>query len=87
LTGEYVEIARKVIEKDREMYKNTNEAYANNPLETSENALNILLNDTKWKEHWEIFLEQMVYSDDKPLFSDAHDQLKFMTQKILFKNQ
>ncbi len=85
LTGDYVAIARQVIEKDREMYKNTSEAYANNPLETSENALNILLNNPVWQEHWDLFLEQMVYSDDKPLFSEAYEQLKLMTQKILDK--
>ena len=39
--------------------------------------------DIRWKQHWEIFLEQMVYEKNKPSFIQAMQQLQAFSQKIL----
>ncbi len=82
LTGDYHHIVQAIVEKDREQFKNHNAAYANDPLRTSELALDTLFTDSKWRDHWEQFLTQMVYEENKPSFDKAYGHLREISQDI-----
>lgn len=82
LTGDYRTIVNGIIEKDREQFKKHNPDYSSNPVRTSELALDLLFNDPQWKNHWDIFLEQMVYEKNKPSFNKACEQLQILSQEI-----
>lgn len=83
LTGDYLNIVKTIMEKDKEMFKKQNKAYAENPLRLSELAMDLLFEDQQWQNHWNIFLEQMVYEKDKPSFAQAFDQFRLLSKEIL----
>ena len=56
--------------------------YIKNPIQESELALDLLYNDTQWKDHWYYFLEQMVYDENKPSFDKAYAQLQTLSHQI-----
>jgi predicted nucleotidyltransferase component of viral defense system len=82
LTGDYRHIAQAIIEKDRTQFKNHNAAYAEDPLRISELALDALFTDSKWRDHWEQFLTQMVYEENKPSFDKAYGHLQQISKDI-----
>jgi len=83
LTGQYRDIVASIIEKDRVLYKTSNQDYLNDPLRASEIALTILSKNPEWRDHWNFFLEQMVYEKSKPSFDEAFLQLSQFSQTIL----
>ena len=76
-------IVKGIIQKDSVQFKNHNAAYVNDPVGTSELALERLFQDMKWRDHWDQFLSQMVYDTQKPTFSQAYEQLQLLTVDIL----
>ncbi len=82
LTGDYRAIVSGIMEKDRIQFKKYNAAYVDDPLRTSELALDSLFKDRQWREHWDYFLEQMVYEEKKPSFDKAYGQLQQLSQEI-----
>ncbi|OGT48100.1 MAG: hypothetical protein A3E82_07030 [Gammaproteobacteria bacterium RIFCSPHIGHO2_12_FULL_38_11] len=82
LTGAYTLLVHKIIEKDKAQFKKLNDAYIENPIRESALALDLLYNDTQWKDHWHYFLEQMVYDENKPSFNKACMQLKLLSDEI-----
>lgn len=83
LVGKYIHIAHAVMQKDKEMFKKLNKEYSENPVRTSEIALELLCNNKQWRNHWDDFLEQMVYEETKPSFAQAYEQLRQMSKQIL----
>jgi len=85
LTGDYCAIVNEIMEKDRIQFKKHNAAYADDPVRTSELSLDLLYKDFQWREHWNHFLEQMVYEKNKPSFDKAYGQLQQLSQEIFKK--
>ena len=54
LTGQYVKLINKIIQKDRMMFKGKQSAYTQNPYRTSMQALDLLEQDPAWQQHWDI---------------------------------
>lgn len=82
LTGEYCSIVSGIIENDRNRYKKTNTAFALNPLGTIELALDQLFKDHRWHDHWDLFLENMVYGESKPNYVTAFNQIQLISTEI-----
>lgn len=82
LTNQYHLIVKNIILKDKNLFEKQNPAYASNPLDTSELALNLLFRDEHWQNHWNLFLQQMVYEKDKPTFEEACHHLQMMSKQI-----
>ena len=82
LSGKYTFLVNKVIEKDKSQFKNHNDDYIQNPIRESELALDLLYNDKQWKDHWDYFLEQMVYEENKPNFDKAYSQFQLLSREI-----
>jgi predicted nucleotidyltransferase component of viral defense system len=82
LQGHYCAIVDRIIQKDRIQFKKQHTAYVDNPVELSKQALNLLFEGKQWREHWDHFLMQMVYDDNKPSFEKAYGQLQLMSQAI-----
>lgn len=82
LSGEYTSLVDKVIEKDKSQFKHHNDDYIQNPIRESELALDLLYNDKQWKDHWDYFLEQMVYEENKPSFDKAYSQFQLLSREI-----
>lgn len=82
LSGAYISLIKKIIEKDKSQFKKLNDNYIKNPVRESELALDMLYNDIQWKGHWHYFLEQMVYDENKPSFDKAYAQLQKLSHEI-----
>lgn len=82
LTGEYSTIVKDIMEKDRVQFKKYNAAYASDPLDISEKAIDLLSKDKQWENHWDIFLSQMVYEENKPSFATAYSHLQSLSAEI-----
>lgn len=83
LTGEYLSIIKSIMKKDGEMFKKHSKVYSEDPIRLSKLALDLLLEDKQWENHWDTFLEQMVYEQDKPSFAQAYAKLHLLSQAIL----
>lgn len=83
LSGDYCLIVNGIIEKDRAQYVKHDPAYASDPIGTSELALELLSKDNQWRDHWDIFLEEMVYDKNKPSFITAYNELQLLSEKII----
>ncbi|HHX8400520.1 TPA: nucleotidyl transferase AbiEii/AbiGii toxin family protein [Legionella pneumophila] len=68
LKGNYYLVLEKVLEKEQEMFGGESSVSV---YEKSISALHYLRSDKKWEEHWQFFLEQMVYQLEKPSFEQA----------------
>ncbi len=82
LTGAYLEIAHNIIEKDRIQFQKANLSYAEDPINVSKAAIELLSANNIWRQHWDNFLTQMVYEKNKPSFDDAYQNLLMMSDKI-----
>ena len=82
LTGEYIGIVQGIMKKDAQRFKEHNSAYSDNPLFESKLALNNLMSDSQWRDHWNYFLAQMVYDNNKPSFEDAIHHVQQISQNI-----
>ena len=82
LTGDYYKIVHDIMKKDKNQFKKHNSTYAEDPIRTSERALDLLFEDPLWQDHWNIFLEQMVYEENKPTFLQAFEVLRQFGHKI-----
>lgn len=85
LSGEYREIIGTLIEKDRSLFKKRNLAYISDPLQFSNESLRLLNDDPQWKQHWQTFIEQMVYEPHPPTFAETLHQLNLISNQILPK--
>ena len=70
LSDKYYLVIEKVLQKEDAMFE-LQATEANNLLSNSKLALQDLRSNEKWEEHWNFFLEQMVYHPDKPTFEQA----------------
>ncbi|KTD22247.1 nucleotidyl transferase AbiEii/AbiGii toxin family protein [Legionella londiniensis] len=68
LSDDYYLVLERVLEKEQEMF-GTGDFDGMRTKVTS--ALHHLRADKKWEEHWQFFLEQMVYQSEKPSFKQA----------------
>lgn len=82
LTGNYSQLIRPIMEKDSQQFKNGNPAYISDPLKVSKLALDKLYDEKQWREHWNYFLEQMVYQKKELSFDAAYGQLLQLSQAI-----
>ena len=82
LTGEYAELVGDIMQQEKVNYKKYNDEYAKNPIQVSEQAIDLLETDPQWREHWTYFLEQMVYQKIKPSFDMAYQFLQQMSREI-----
>jgi len=85
LTGEYCNLVHAIVEKDRKQFKKYNKAYEMDPVQTSELALEALFKEPHWRDHWDYFLEQMVYEEDKPSFDKACGCLQDLSEVIFME--
>ena len=82
LTGEYKHLIADLLKKDAEQFQKYNSAYNDNPLKVSQEAVIFLGKKPIWREHWENFITQMVYGDNKPSFDNVYDNLSQMSDII-----
>jgi len=85
LTNDYCNLIYDIMQKDRTQFKKHNSAYVDDPIHTSKVALDLLFKDHQWRHHWNDFLEQMVYEENKPSFDTAYDHLQSISQNIFKK--
>jgi hypothetical protein len=83
LSGDYRYIIGRIIDKDRLQYLKHDPSYAEDPVQASELALESLLKDNQWREHWDIFIKEMVYDDNKPSFDVAYNELLLLSKEII----
>jgi len=70
LSDQYYSVIDKVLRKEQAIY-DLDASHADDLLSNLKLALQDLRGNQKWKEHWNFFLDQMVYHSDKPSFEEA----------------
>lgn len=68
LSNNYYVVRERVLEKEQTMFGS---GFFDNMHTKMAASLEHLRTDKKWKEHWQFFLEQMVYQSEKPSFEQA----------------
>ncbi|HAT9712911.1 TPA: nucleotidyl transferase AbiEii/AbiGii toxin family protein [Legionella pneumophila subsp. pneumophila] len=67
LSNDYYQVVERVLEKEQDQFgSSTDDLRAKIGA-----AFHHLRFDKKWEEHWDFFLEQMVYQSEKPRFEEA----------------
>lgn len=67
LSNDYYQVVERVLEKEQEQFgSSTEDLYSK-----IGTAFHHLRFNKKWEEHWDFFLEQMVYQSKKPQFEEA----------------
>lgn len=82
LTGEYQKIVSPIMQNDKVLFQKHNQEYVNDPLRTSELALDLLYQQSQWQTHWDVFLANMVYEQNKPTFINAYNELQLLSKNI-----
>jgi len=82
LTGEYQNLIAGLLKKDSEQFQKQNPMYNEDPIRDSQAALTYLAAEKQWTVHWEDFLTQMVYGNEKPRFEEAYRHLAKMSNVI-----
>lgn len=83
LTGEYKYLISDLLMKDADQFQKYNSDYQKDPIGVSKKALAILGSKKDWQEHWDGFMTNMVYGDDKPSFEQAYGSLQQISDNIL----
>ena len=79
LSDDYDHVVERVLEKEQDLFgSSTDDLRAK-----IGSAFHHLRFDKKWEEHWDFFLEQMVYYPEKPLFEEALSVVEQMHPKSL----
>lgn len=76
-------IVADIIETDRQQFKNHNEAYFLNPAAEIERALVELNESNFWKDHWDSFMDAMVFDSNTPTYNDAMLNLSSLRLNML----
>lgn len=80
----FFNLAKTIIQYDAKQYKNQHPEYFNNPSAEIRHSLVILKNKEIWEEHYQKFIDSMVY--DKTTITDyanAIQSLEFISTKII----
>ncbi len=71
-----------IIADDIDQYSNQNNEYTKNPMQEIKFALSTLNTHVQWKNNWNIFIDAMVYGDEKPSYENAITMLNNLSGKI-----
>jgi hypothetical protein len=82
-TDKFESLAVRIIQIDRQQYKNHNDMYYRDPASEIKRSIKELREQPIWRENWEQFIETMVFDKEKPTFEAAFKNLADKTNKIL----
>lgn len=82
LTDQYYSVLENVLKKEQAMFGSRNHNYTKD-----KTALHQLLTDKKWEEHWNFFLQQMVYQPEKPDFKQAINSITQLNTQHLARRE
>lgn len=72
-----------IIDSDRRQFKSHNEAYFQNPIQEIQRAIQELNNKPEWRNHWEQFVNVMVYSERIPTYAELVANVNTKTELAL----
>lgn len=84
LSEDFKKLVTDTIERDRVKFKRHHE-YIRNPIDEIEYALDILKNDVTWKQHYNHFVEAMVFGQKTVNFEQCYTTLQTISEYIFNK--
>ncbi|MCW5590200.1 MAG: nucleotidyl transferase AbiEii/AbiGii toxin family protein [Legionellales bacterium] len=81
MAEDFFTLAIETINRDRLKFKRHHE-YRNNPLDEIHHSINVISNDPVWLEHYNNFLESMVFDRENATFEKCLEQLQKFTKQI-----
>lgn len=78
-----IALIKTITEEDRFRYRNQDQVYFQNPIETFSKTLNAINTDMAWKNDWETFMNSMVFHYDRVLFITATEKFMEISNFIL----
>lgn len=82
-TDEFQSLISRIVHDDRRQYKNHNDAYYCNPAHEIKRAVDELHRSEEWRNHWERFVDVMVFAREKPTYDAVLGNLQSMTGAAL----
>jgi len=82
LTERYYAVLENVIKKEQAIFDSMNHSHTK-----AETVLYQLQNEKKWEEHWNVFLQQMVYQPEKPDFKQAINSITQLNSRRLERGE
>lgn len=84
ITDNFFDLARIIINRDANQFKNQHPEYANDPTSEIKRSLDLLKNKLHWKERYQIFIETMVYDNTSTLgYENAIDVLDQLSEEVI----
>lgn len=84
ITHNFFDLARIIINRDANQFKNQHPEYANDPTSEIMSSLAVLKNKSHWKERYQIFIETMVYDNTSALgYESAIDVLERLSEEAI----
>lgn len=81
----FYEMVSQLIAEDQQRHKNRNEEYAKNPIATIKVAIEKLSDQEIWQDHYNHFLNAMVFGKDKPKYSAVMDSFQKLSDPVFKK--
>lgn len=82
-SDEFSSLVSRIVQVDREQYKNHNEDYYNDPASEINRAVDELSQSSQWQDDWHQFVDTMVFSEQKPSFDAVMNNLQAKTKLAL----
>jgi hypothetical protein len=86
-SDDFAPLAIQIIEEDKQQYKNHNRDYFDNPANEIQRALGELENNRQWQQHWQSFVETMVFARVKPGYNSALQNVLNKSELVLLALQ
>ena len=84
INDNFFDLARIIINRDANQFKNQHPEYANDPTSEIKRSLDLLKNKSLWKERYQIFLETMVYDNTTAVgYEAAIDVLEDLSEEVI----
>lgn len=83
LNEEFVQLVKRIIEIEREQFKNHNSNYSENPYDEIKEAVNLLASSQEWRNNWNRFVNDMVFEAAPPDYDEALNDFRELSFLVL----
>ena len=84
ITDDFFTLAKTIVANDAKQYKNQHPEYSANPGAEIKHSLALLKSNPSWKEHYQKFVEEMVYDSDLVVeYENALQVIEHISAKVI----
>ena len=84
-SDEFNSLVSRIVFDDRKNYKNHNDNYYRDPVSEIQRAVDELHQSREWNNHWDEFINTMVFAKNKPTYDAVLENLHNKTKTALYE--